>query len=182
MEQGLDTYISQYDNILQLLDVNVENSDRVLNECCNDYNLFSFAKEPSCFKKPYNPSCIDIFLTNCPQSFQNSLTIETGTSDFHKMVISVTNILCKKQAPKIIQYRSYKNFDNRVFQREHFQLLKIDSINADLLELTEIFLSILDKHLPRSSRFTPANNSNFLNKNLKESYYKKAKTSKQIFM
>ena len=48
------------------------------------------------FQKPDNPSCIDLFLTNRPQSFQNTLTVETGISDFHKMVITVMKVFYKK--------------------------------------------------------------------------------------
>ena len=67
------------------------------------------------------------------------------------MVITIIKVFYKKQKPKIIQYRSYKNFDNQVFQRElNSELLKIDLINADLAEFTEIFLSILDKNAKKS--------------------------------
>ena len=80
--------------------------------------------------------------------------METGISDFHKMVITVMNVFNKKQKLKIIQYRSYKNFDNQVFQIElNSELLKIDLSNADLSEFTEIFLSILDKHAPKKSLY-----------------------------
>ena len=89
-------------------------------------------------------------------------------------------VFYKKQKPKIVQYRSYKIFDNQVFQRElNSELLKIDLNNAELSEFTEIFLSILDKHAPRKQKFIRANNSNFVK--LKESHYEKVKTSKQIF-
>ena len=133
--------------------LNIERSDPVLNDFCNVYNLFSLVKEPTCFKNPDNPSCIDLFLTNRPRSFQNTLTIETGISDFHKMVITVMKVFYKKQKPKIIQYRSYKNFDNQVFQRElNSELLKIDLNNAELSEFTEIFLSILDKYAPKKTK------------------------------
>ena len=100
LSKGLDTYISQYDNIMLLGDLNVESSDPVLNDFCNVYNLFSLVKEPTCFKNPYNPSCIDLFLTNRPRSFQNTLTIETGISDFHKMVITVMKVFYKKTETK----------------------------------------------------------------------------------
>ena len=135
-------------------DFNVESSDPVLNDFCNIYNLFSLVKEPTCFKNPYKPSCIHIFLTNRPQSFQNTLTIETGVSDFHKMVISVMKVFCKKNRnQKIIQYRSNKNFDNQVFQRElNSELLKIDLNSAELSEFTEIFQSIL-KYATKKQKF-----------------------------
>ena len=121
---------------------------------CSVYNLFSLVKEPTCSKNPDNPSCIDLFLANRPRSFQNTLAIETGISDFHKMVITVMKVFYKRQKPKIIQYRSYKSFDNQAFQRElNSELLKIDLNNAELSEFTEIFLSILDKHAPRKQKF-----------------------------
>ena len=72
MSKGLDTYFSQHDNIILLGDLNVESSDAVLKDFCNVYNLFSLVKEPTCFKNPYNPSCIDLFLTNRPRNFQNT--------------------------------------------------------------------------------------------------------------
>ena len=180
LSKGLDTYFSQYDNIMLLGDLNVESLDPVLNDFCNVCNLFSLVKEPTCFKNPYNPSCIDLFLTNRPRSFQNTLTIETGISDFHKMVITVMKVFYKKQKPKIIQYRSYKNFDNQVFQRElNSELLKIDLNNAELSEFTEIFLSILDKHAPKKQKFIQANNSNFVTKNLRKAIMKRSKLHKK---
>ena len=93
-------------------DLDVDVLDSGLNDFSNTYNLFNLVKESTCFKSPYNPSCIDLFLTNCPWSFQNTVTTETGKSDFHKTVFMVLKVFYKKQKPKIIQYRSYKNFDN----------------------------------------------------------------------
>ena len=81
MSKGLDTYISQYDDIMLLGDLNVESSDPILNNFCNVYNLFSLVTEPTCFKNLCNPSFIDLFLTNRPRSFQSTLTIETSISD-----------------------------------------------------------------------------------------------------
>ena len=67
------------------------------------------------------------------------------------MVITVLKVFYKKQKPKIFQYRSYKNFDNQIFQIElNSELLKIDLNNADPSEFTEIFLSILDKRAPKN--------------------------------
>ena len=69
------------------------------------------------------------------------------------MVITVMKVFYKKQKPKIIQYRSFKIFDNQVFQRKlNSELLKIDLNNAGLSESTEIFLSILDKHAPKKNK------------------------------
>ena len=92
------------------------------------------------------------------------------------MVITVMKVFYKKQKPKTIQYRSYKNFDNQVFQRElNSELLKIDLDNAELSEFSEIFLSILDKYTPKKQKFIRANNSNFVTKNLRKAIMKRSK-------
>ena len=102
LSKGLDNYISPYDNILFLGDFNSKPSKNCVNDFFNAYNLSNLVKEPTCFKDPDNLSCIDLFLTNRPKCFQNTMTMETRISDFHKMVITVLKIFYKKQKPKII--------------------------------------------------------------------------------
>ena len=55
--------------------------------------------EDTCFKNTLNPSCIDLFIRNSPLSFQNTIAVSTGLSDFHKMVITVMKISFKKHSP-----------------------------------------------------------------------------------
>ena len=50
----------------------------------------------TCFKNPDKPSCVDLILTSCPRSFQNSCVIETDLSDFDKLVVTVMNTTYKK--------------------------------------------------------------------------------------
>ena len=97
-------------------DLNVESSDPVLNDFCNVYNLFSLVKEPTCFKNPDNPSCIDLFLTNRPRNFQNTLTINTGISDFHKMVITVVKFSTKNRNQKSFNIGATKTLIIRYFR------------------------------------------------------------------
>ena len=68
-------------------------------------------KEPTGFKNPEKPTIIDLILTNKQKCFQHSCTYETGISDFHKMTMTVMKVILKKQKPKIIFYRNYKNYD-----------------------------------------------------------------------
>ena len=77
-----------------------------LDRCSNVNNLKSFNNEPICFKNPNNPSCINLILANRLGCFQNTSIIETGVSDFHKLVVIVLKLFDKKQKPKIIQYKS----------------------------------------------------------------------------
>ena len=116
------------------------------------------------------------YFTNRPRSFQSTVTIETGISYFQKVVITVMKVFYKKQKPKLIQYRSYKNFDNQVFQRGlNSELLKLDLNNSDISEFTEIILSMLDKRAPKKKKFIRANNSNFVTKNLRKAIMKRSK-------
>ena len=58
---------------------------------CNQNTLKSLSKDPTCYKNIDNPSCIDLLLTNSVKSFESTCTIETGSSDFHKLVVTVLN-------------------------------------------------------------------------------------------
>ena len=44
--------------------------------------------------------------------------IETGISDFLKLVVTVLKMFYKKQKKKIMQYRSYKNFNKELIRIE----------------------------------------------------------------
>ena len=70
------------------------------------------------------------------------MTMETGISDFHKMVITVLKFFYKKQKPKIIHYRNYKTFNANLFKEElNNELLNTDINNAKLEEFTCNFIS-----------------------------------------
>ena len=45
---------------------------------CENYNLKSLIKEPTSYKNPNKPTCIDLILTNVPRMFQSSCVLETG--------------------------------------------------------------------------------------------------------
>ena len=105
--------------ILFLLgDFNADMQDVNLNDFCSLYNFKNLSKEPTCYKNPLNPSCIDLIITNRPNSFQDTNVIETGLSDFHKLTISVMKMFFKKHHPKIISYRDYKKYSPAVFRIE----------------------------------------------------------------
>ena len=69
-------------------------------------------------KNPNCPTCIDLIFTNRDRSFQNTITIETGLSDFHKLTPTVLKVNFQKQKPKTLYYRNYKNFDNDIFSTD----------------------------------------------------------------
>ena len=176
LSKGLDNYIGNYDNILLLGDFNSEFSEPCLNDFCDIYNLKNLVKEPTCFKNPDSPSCIDLFLTNRPRTFQCTTTIYTGISNFHKLVVTVLKTFYKKQRPKIIHYRNYKNFENDNFREDlKKELLKFDITNAPLSKFNDTVLSVLDKHAPKKLKYIRSNNCNFMTKELRKAIMNRSK-------
>ena len=88
-----DTYYGKYENVIFLGDFNAGIEETTMKSFCESYNLTSLIKQPTCFKNPEKPSCIDLILTNRPKSFQTTCVIETGLFDFHRMTVSVLKIL-----------------------------------------------------------------------------------------
>ena len=113
--KGINTYSKKYEKILLMGDFNVAFTEANMAAFCNEYKLQTLNKEPTCFKNYMSPSCVDLYLTNCPKSFESTLTIETVISDFHKLIVLVLKVKHEKVPPKIIQYRDYKNFTQQDF-------------------------------------------------------------------
>ena len=96
LNEDLDLYLKNYDNILIMGDLNSEVSENCLNSFCNVNSLKTLNRGPTCFKNPNNPSCIDFFFTNRQQCFQQTYSIKTGICDFGKMVVTVMKIHYEK--------------------------------------------------------------------------------------
>ena len=87
-------------------------------------------------------------ITNRPHSFQNTIILECGLSDHHKMTITVLKKYVPKQTPNLIKYRDYKNFNDQNFRQElKYNFLNImDNMSYDNFEST--FKDTLYKHVP----------------------------------
>ena len=59
-----------------------------MKEFCNLNGLKSLINEPTCFKNPDKPTCINLILTNRPTYFQLSTVLETGLSDFQLLTVA----------------------------------------------------------------------------------------------
>ena len=85
LRKSLDLCSPNYENTILIVDFKVSIDDPHMESFCESY----WFKNPTCLKNPESPSCTDLILTNNLYSFQNSWVIETGLSDFHKMIVSV---------------------------------------------------------------------------------------------
>ena len=56
-------------------------SEACLSQFLFEYNAKNIAKKSTCFKNTLNLSCIDLFITNNPLSFQNTTAVSDGLFD-----------------------------------------------------------------------------------------------------
>ena len=89
LRNSLDLYSAKYENMILIGNFNVSPEDWHMEAFCESYELKNLIKVPTCHKNPKNPTCIDLILTNSPLSFQSSGIIETGLSDFNKLIFTV---------------------------------------------------------------------------------------------
>ena len=141
----LDSHSSTYEKILILGDFNVEADDQNMKTFCDSYSLTSLIKQPTCYKNPSHPKCIDLILTNVPRSFQTTCVIETGLSDFHLMTLTVMRKSFKKLKPRVINYRSYKHFSNEVSREGFLGKLSQQTLSITIMGLKS-FAILLLKH------------------------------------
>ena len=75
----------------------------------SDYEPSNLVHFPTCFKNVENPSSIDLILASKACSFQNTIEISTGLSDFHKIVLTSMKAKFPKLPEKVITYRNMKS-------------------------------------------------------------------------
>ena len=56
--------MEKYDNFLFAGDFSSEMVESAVENFCGTYHLHNLIKDPTCFKNPDKPSCIDLLLTN----------------------------------------------------------------------------------------------------------------------
>ena len=127
IKNAIDFYSKSYENIILTGDFNVEISDSHMGSFCAIYHFKSLIKEPTCYKNPEKPTCIDLILTNTLRLFQATLTL-TDLSDFHKMTVAAFKSRFPHQKPKMVSYRNYKYFDRNNFEKEIKNTLLLQKI------------------------------------------------------
>ena len=158
LSTALDKLSTDYENVILLGDFNVEVEEKSLSNFMSVHNLKALIKQNACFKNHENPACIDLILTNSPRSFLNSSVFETGLSDFHKLTITVLKQYFPKLKPKLVNYSDYRNFRNNEFRAElDNEMLKHDLGNMEYHNFLNIFIEILNKHVPMKQKYLKAN-------------------------
>ena len=138
----------------------------------------NLVKEKTCFKSIDNPSCIDLFMTNTSQSFQNTTTVATGLSDFHKMVVTVMKTTFPKAQPKIVYYRDYKDFDLYNFRTDLREELS-KTAEKDYFHFELTFLRVLEIHAPMKKKTLRANDKPYMTKVLRKAIMRRSELKRK---
>ena len=157
LRESLDLYSAHYENTILIRDFNVNIDDPHMESFYESYRFKNLIKDPTCFKNPDNLSCIALILTNSHYSFQNSCVIETGLSDFHKMIVSVMKTTFQKLKPRIAQYRDYAQSSNDNFRKKLLENVTLENVNTSsngLEKFLQICMNTLDQMVPRKKIHT----------------------------
>ena len=165
ISKSLDLHLSQYDNVIIVGDFNTEIGANSMNAFCERYSLSSLIKESTCYKNPANPSCINLILTNSSRSFQNSSVVETGLSDFHRMIVTALKTTFQSSPPKLRSNRYYSYFDNGMFRPCLFNDLSKEDV-GNIEKIIKVCINTLNNHTPRKKKYTRGNHLPFINKEL----------------
>ena len=169
----MDSLNSNYEKFLLVGDFNSEDHETEITNFLNNHEAKNIVKQKTCFKNVFNPSCVDLFITNSPKSFQHTHSFSCSLSDHHKFVLTVLKNTFGKQKSNIKYYRDWKKFDNAVLQTELREALaKVESHNYQSFEQT--FLSLLNLHAPMKSKKQRANHKSYMTKTLRKAIMKRS--------
>ena len=175
LSNTLDKSFSKYDSIIVMGDINIDTTEaeqaklinRLLIELCITYDLSNLVTESTCITYTHESS-IDVILTNRKQSFMLSKAVETGLSDFHKMVTTFMRNTYSRQEPIKIFYRNYSNFDKTKFiedfeRSNHWPPQSKKDVNSEYSNLLATIQKVLNKLAPLKSRIIRGNQVPFMN-------------------
>lgn len=126
--------------IILLGDVNINmmnGNDKLTDDLCHVFGLKNLISGPTCFKVERG-TLLDPVLVMNPKRFQNPINSHFGFSDFHNLVGCVTKLKVPPQKPTIVQYRSYKKFNEDDFSAD---------VSSIPFQITEIFDDVDDKYI-----------------------------------
>lgn len=128
-----------------LVDINAEDTESSLFAFLEQYTAKNIMKEKNCFKNPYSSIHIDIFLNSSQHSFQNTMTISTGMTHFHKTVITIwKSLFIKLGKAKETYYWGNEQFTSNLFRVQY--VVSLDCINKDYDSFEDTFMKTLNKH------------------------------------
>ena len=92
------------------------------------------------------------------------------------MIITVLNGKLKKKDPLLLNYRSYKDFDENSFWGELANaLLALDYETLGYDDFKKVFIEVLNQHAPMKKKLIRGNNVPFMNRTLSKAFMHRSK-------
>ena len=98
---SIDYYLQKYQNIVLVCDFKTEPADKKFEAFYESHEFYNLIKSKICFRSS-SGTCIDLILTYKKHSFKNTSVIDTGLSDFHRMIFSQMKLAFEKLPPRTI--------------------------------------------------------------------------------
>ena len=160
-------------------DFNIEDHEPRIKPFLHQYESKNLVKQPTCYKSIENPSCIDLFITNNPRSFQNTEVLNIGCSDFHQLSITVLKTKFQKLKPKQVTYRCYKNFDQVLFKNDLSDTF--GQFNKTYAEFENVFLETMEKHGQLKKKIIRGNHVQYMNKVLRKAIMRRTQLQNKYY-
>ena len=180
MGKTIDVYHQTYNKFLLIGDFNAEDTEPCLSQFLLECDAKNIVSEKTCFKSKGNPSCIDLFIINPPNSFQNTSTITTGLSYFHKMVITVLKVTFTKSNSKVITYRDVKVFNEEKCKTDLKDSLRITNIPSYYV-FEFFFVKVLGRHALIKNKTIRANHAPYVTKTMRKAIMKRIQLQHRYF-
>ena len=140
--------------------------------CQNQFCFFKIMvliKQPTFYQNCNKPTSINLILTNVPRLFQSTCVLETGVSGFHLMTVAVMRKTFKNMRPKVINYRSHRDFSNKTYivvRINNFSIEVFVKNNDGLQKFCKPTMDTLNYFSPIKKKYARGNQMSFMTKNL----------------
>jgi len=169
--------LHKYNNhiIIGDLNYNLLESGSYLNSILPIYDMKNIIKKATC-KKSVKQTLLDVIITNEPNRFLKSFSIDTGISDFHNLIGAIMRKQIPKPTSKIVKYRKINDINYDTVRRA-IQNLRVDGAEADaeaaFNEYHNNIISIFNEHAPLKEKKIKSNHFPFMTKELKRAIYQR---------
>ena len=173
-----DLILNESNNVMILGDYNCDfMSDNALKDLCISYDIHNLVSAPTCHKSSMG-TLIDVCLVSKPLRFKTTFNFDCWLSDFHNFICITTKLSFPKRPPRVIQYRSYKNFVDELFISDLFILSHtMMYCDYDINMCIDFFVThlnfIIDKHAPLKYKKVRQNNVPYMNSELRKLNYQR---------
>ena len=106
-----------------------------------------------------------------------SCTVETGISNYHKLIMSICRMTFAKGKSKKFFYRCYKNFDSKLSEETQIKNLSEKELFLKSFETT--FSLTLENFAPLKQKYLRYNNNPFINRTLRKVIISKSKLKRR---